>query len=496
MARVAVMGWEWGSIYDAPTGSAMTLVSTAPSIESTIVRSGAKSLKLAAASGTSSSISYPNIGSSFIKFYVRVTALPASSGRVLFGTIATSACNIRLNSTGTLQMYENTTSRVTSSTTLTDTSKWYCVEIGRSGTTNTLYIDGVSQGSGTVTNALTTVSFGPADTVAQTYTAYIDDYVSDTAALVGESKVILLLSTADSSVGSGWQKPGGGTTNLYTSVDNVPPVGIADSTLVGDAEKQIRNAGSNTNAYAATIRTYTAAGLTSDDTIRCVFPSFMTAAPSATSAKSGSLTLSNPTLAKTTFGTFYQGSTIAGTYPSGWKQNRAGNGGTALAVDNPTVTLGTAPVFTITQDTSSTRIAMVCAVGLYVEYVHATQTAAAVVSLAGANIPSARTSHVLHIRARVTSGTGKMRVALYEGANNRSGDLETGSLTTSLADYTLPISDANAANITDYSNLDIKFWGYSANAGSIVYEVDQAWLTLPSGALIPFRNPMPMLLAH
>lgn len=113
----------------------------------------------------------------------------------------------------------------------------------------------------------------------------------------------------------------------------------------------------------------------------------------------------------------------------------------------------------------------------------ATATAVAEVSLAPGSTPSERTHHTLHARARVTSGVGTLRMALYEGANNRSGDLETSLLTTSLADYTLPIADASAANITDYSNLSIRFWGYDAFAGAAtVFEVDQVWLEAPVAA--------------
>jgi hypothetical protein len=111
-----------------------------------------------------------------------------------------------------------------------------------------------------------------------------------------------------------------------------------------------------------------------------------------------------------------------------------------------------------------------------------TETAVAEVSLASGSTPTSRTLHSIKVRARVTSGAGTIRAAVYEGANNRSGDLESSALTTSLADYTLSIADASAANITDYSNLSIRFWGYSANGGSIVFEVDQLWLQIPEAA--------------
>jgi hypothetical protein len=112
--------------------------------------------------------------------------------------------------------------------------------------------------------------------------------------------------------------------------------------------------------------------------------------------------------------------------------------------------------------------------------VHApTQTAVAEVSLEAGGEPFTRTGHSIKIRARTTSGAGKMRAALYEGATNRSGDLESSALTTSLADYTLAIPDASAANITDYTNLSVRFWGYAGGGGAIVFEVDQIWLETP-----------------
>ena len=88
------------------------------------------------------------------------------------------------------------------------------------------------------------------------------------------------------------------------------------------------------------------------------------------------------------------------------------------------------------------------------------------------------------MRARVTSGAGKIRAALYESSTNITdtapGYLESSALTTSLADYTLAIADADAAAISSYSNLDIWLWGYSSGGGSIVYEVDQVWLEVPA----------------
>jgi hypothetical protein len=129
-----------------------------------------------------------------------------------------------------------------------------------------------------------------------------------------------------------------------------------------------------------------------------------------------------------------------------------------------------------------------------------TSTSVARLSLAPAGTPTTRTNHSIFVRARVTSaaGTAVLRVALYEGASNRSGDLSTGILTTSLTDYFLPISDANAATITDYSDLEIRVWGYDACGRACPFEVDYVCLQTPDGVIasVPYRRVYPQLLAH
>lgn len=108
------------------------------------------------------------------------------------------------------------------------------------------------------------------------------------------------------------------------------------------------------------------------------------------------------------------------------------------------------------------------------------QTSVAEISLASHGTPSVRTNHSIKIRARTTSGsTGVIRAALYEGATNRSGDLSSSILTNSLGDYTLAIPDASAENITDYSNLSIRFWGYDSTGAALVFEVADVYLELP-----------------
>ncbi len=108
-------------------------------------------------------------------------------------------------------------------------------------------------------------------------------------------------------------------------------------------------------------------------------------------------------------------------------------------------------------------------------------TSVAEISLTSHGVPSARTDHSIRFRARTTVGsTGVLKVALYEGSANRSGTLTSEALSNTLAEYTLFISDINAAAITDYSNLSIRFWGYDSAGLALSFEVSEAYLrTLP-----------------
>lgn len=206
---------------------------------------------------------------------------------------------------------------------------------------------------------------------------YLDDVATnDSTGAANNSwcdvgNVVALLPTADSAVGTGWTLGTGTAISANsgsTAVKNVPPLGVADL-AAGSDPKQIRNASSNANVnYDATMTTYTAAGIEAGATINAVQPWVATAAPLVTSAKLGTVgVVSNPAItsvnlaAQGTSGAFWQGN-AGGTYNTGWKWSRG------TMTNAPSVTLGTAPVMRITQVTASTRIAVVCFMGMYVDY--------------------------------------------------------------------------------------------------------------------------------
>lgn len=107
-------------------------------------------------------------------------------------------------------------------------------------------------------------------------------------------------------------------------------------------------------------------------------------------------------------------------------------------------------------------------------------TPVAEISLASHATPGNRLNHSIKVRARtITGSTGVIKVALYEGATNRSGDLQTSLLSNAFVDYTLPITQASATTITSYANLSIRVWGYDAAGNALVFEVAKLNLTLP-----------------
>lgn len=313
----------------------------------------------------------PTVLNRWVHFGLRIATLP-SVERLIFGRLFAAMINLRLTSAGNLAVYQNTTLVGTSSTALS-TGTWYWVGVRVVDGTSAVFlqIDGVNEVTGTATSIAEGSSvLGCSGSEASAIDIYFDDFIWDDAGFLASSYVVRLKPTADSARSAGWVGGAGGTTNLWDAVDNAPPVGVVDP---GTNTSQIRNATAEANgSYDATLTTYTAAGIGASDTILAVQPYVLTAAPVTTSSKQGTVgVVSNPTIANValgpggTAGAFWGGAT-AGTYTvtaaAGWK----GSPGTFTA--SPSVTLGTAPVMRITQVTSSTRIAMVCAMGMYVAY--------------------------------------------------------------------------------------------------------------------------------
>lgn len=318
----------------------------------------------------------------YARMYINFTTLPTAAGPYIMGTAARYAIRYLL-SDNLLHLTYNGTNIGTGIAISTGT--WYRLELAWKFDTGALdygeaRLDGVSFASETGATRADTVGAAPTFGLVIAPGANIVCYLDDVAwndstggsqnSWPGDSKQVLLLPTADSAVGTGWTL-GTGTaisSNGWDAVNNTPPLGVADLGA-GSNAWQIRNASSNANVnYDATMTTYAAAGVGPSDRINLVDPIVATAAPVSTSAKQGTVGVaSNPTITNValaaggTAGAFWSGLAGAG-YPTGWKVSHG------TVTYEPVVTPATAPVMRITQVTSSTRIAVVCFMGMYVDY--------------------------------------------------------------------------------------------------------------------------------
>jgi hypothetical protein len=358
--------------------------------DTSVFRSGAASWKFdSTASNLAISVSPPTptfvtATSYFLRAYFLIGANIALNLRpilALGGSSTNQEITAVLQADGTVFLQVSGARQGSFSSVITADGIWHRIELkGTVTSTNwtaaELQIDGVSIATWSGTQAFTNGANwgwflsapGANKTMNVDDVALNDSTGATNNTWCGDGAVVLLVPTADSAKGTGWTNDAAGTTNFFNATKNTPPTGIADTTG-GSGLHQIRNATSNANSnYDATMTTYTAAGAGTGATVNAVLPVTATAAPVTTSSKQGTVgVVSNPAItnialgATGTAGAFWSG-LAGGTYGAGWKWSLG------TMTQTPTVTLGTAPVMRITQVTSSTRIADVCFMGMYVDY--------------------------------------------------------------------------------------------------------------------------------
>lgn len=363
MAVETLLGFETRSV----TTEGITLGGTS-SISQTQARTGTSSLRCNPGSGASGYVDLGIPTGTYDGWGLYIATLP-SVERTIRGS--GSVARVGLRSDGKLSVYNGSNTLIGTSTTALTTGQWYWIGTRSEAISSValLQINGVDEVSGTQTDQFSG-AYGCIGTEASAIDVYIDDIIRLNTGFLAPSKVGLLLPTADSAGGTGWVL-GTGTAlggNGWVAVDNTPPVGVADLAAGSDV-KQIRNATAAANSnYDATMTTYTAAGVGESDSVLAIRPIVVTAAPVSTSAKQGTVGVaSNPAIANIalgaggTAGAFWSG-VAGGTYPTGWKVSFG------TLTDAPSVTVGTAPVMRVTQVTSSTRIAVVCFMGIQVAW--------------------------------------------------------------------------------------------------------------------------------
>jgi hypothetical protein len=361
--------------------------------DTSVFRSGAASWKFDSGAGnnanavTFTGYSVVDGRTYWLRGYFRVTAAPTAAATILGFTQPSSTNNsiyARLRTDGAVELIVSGAAQGSPSSAITD-STWHRIELKGVTAATTIWsaaellVDGISVATWSGSQGRPAVGIGwglgvNSDAPGVNKTLNIDDVaLNDSTGSInngypGSGKVVLLSPLSDNARGTNWTNDAAGTSNLFDAVNNTPPVGIADTTS-STGLHQIRNASSTANSnYDANMTSYTTSGVGASDTLNAVIPWVATAAPVATSAKAGTVGVSsNPVIANInlsatgTAGAFWAGA-AASTYGAGWKWSPG------TMTEQPSVTLGTSPVMRITQVTSSTRIAMVCGMFMYVDY--------------------------------------------------------------------------------------------------------------------------------
>lgn len=333
------------------------------SFDNTVSRTGTYSLKAAATSGVSGSASLTLGTFNWQSQYIRVTARPATTARVIRGAIAAGTPNIRLNPNGTLACYNNTTLIGTSTTALTDTNRWYQVNFTNTSPSASVFlqIDGVTEVSGTATFTAEAAQFGPNDTVADTYTVYFDDFARDDAVSPGSFGIALLVPTSLNAAGGWVEGDGAGTAGMAAAVATRPPPGVV--TASETSATNIESPTNGTDNCDMNMTTYLAAGVGLTDTINAVIWLIRHGEDAATGTKTGSGSLiSNPAQGGSTAFTYGNDAGVHGAEPGLWKTAQG------PIIVSPSVTIPTAPVLRVTKDTGTTRVVCVDFMGIYVNF--------------------------------------------------------------------------------------------------------------------------------
>lgn len=110
-----------------------------------------------------------------------------------------------------------------------------------------------------------------------------------------------------------------------------------------------------------------------------------------------------------------------------------------------------------------------------------------------AGTPATRTLHKIVVRAKKGNAahTATVRAQLFEGATARSAVLETTNLTTSPADYSLSVADADAAAIGNYNNLQPAVTGYSSAGDAAQIQIYEVWVEIPAPSGVSSTNLSP-----
>lgn len=357
------------------------------SIDSTVTRWGTgSSLKIAAVSAAKNAWGLPCAGSTgYFRMWIRFSAFPVTNTRAFLGNDGSSGAaftpfRVSIRSDGKMVLTVSNTTEFTSvfgcdlAGTAFSLNTWYLLEIycNNSVAITRVRVNGVeitnlvcgTSSSGGASNCFA----GALDTVADTFTFFLDDFIYDDATADNVWPVSpnvrcgLVIPASDAHVGS-WTGGGGGTTNLFDGINNLPPTGSATLSNANQIMSVDTTGNNSTDEYICNMQTYLAAGITG--VINAVRTAIVHGETASAGTKTGTVEIrTNPTDATVRTFTFGNDSGAQGTYPTGWSSGAISPYTSTTA--SPALT--SAATMALRKTDAGSRNATVCFLGLVVEY--------------------------------------------------------------------------------------------------------------------------------
>jgi len=242
MARI----WSFGAELQSVTAGIefTSILTNAPALETSLQRSGVAALRISNTAAEGFRHIYTAAqGSYFLRFYLKINALPATTQAIGgFRISGGYKVIIRMTTTGALQLYNFEDSvQVGSNSSNLSTGTWYRVEIACDTTTLAstavaARIDGTEFASGTIDLAANAVQIGIAHSGDATLDFIVDDLaLNDTSGSFqnswpGEGEVIHLRPSAAGD-NAGWTRGGTDSGANWSQVDEITPNDTTDYVL-------------------------------------------------------------------------------------------------------------------------------------------------------------------------------------------------------------------------------------------------------------------------
>lgn len=294
------------------------------------------------------------------------TASPSTATRIL----VRNDYDIRITTSRTLQLRVAGTQVGSDSAALT-LGQWYYIEMAHTANSAgndyaEAWLDGVSFASSSGTNLSTLLGnnfdFGPNTTAygATVVMEWDDFYVCDETGSapcndrLNQPKIVSSFPTSDTSRDAGWTDSDNTTTNLFQTVDNKPPDGIAPLSSAQAADKMIKNAANNaTDNVVFGMQSAVTVGITGTDHILATQLVCSHGLDSATSTTNCSQQIVGNNGHPGTSESNFDANAASGTWPTGWLVGR-------IITENPAITDRTvSPSVEIGKRTAATRIVAV-----------------------------------------------------------------------------------------------------------------------------------------